>query len=64
MSVIVLDTNILSLYQRGDPDITSRVNAHPAQEDTHRGVPAPLETAGSMTLDSVSGCAARDQSPT
>jgi len=32
MSVIVLDTDVLSLYQRGDPDTTSRINAHAAQE--------------------------------
>ncbi len=29
MNLIVLDTDILSLYQRGDRVITSRANAHP-----------------------------------
>jgi tRNA(fMet)-specific endonuclease VapC len=50
MSVIVLDTNILSLYQRGDPDITSRVNAHPAQELAITVITVEEELAGWYNL--------------
>jgi tRNA(fMet)-specific endonuclease VapC len=32
MSLYVLDTDILTLYQRGHPLVCQRVNSHPAQE--------------------------------
>ena len=50
MSVIVLDTNILSLYQRGDSDITSKVNAHPAQELAITVITVEEELAGWYNL--------------
>jgi tRNA(fMet)-specific endonuclease VapC len=46
MRLYVLDTDILSLYQHGDPVLTPKVDAHPAQELAITVITVEEELAG------------------
>lgn len=50
MILHVLDTDVLSLYQRGDAVVTAKVDAHPAQDLSITVITVEEEVAGWYSL--------------
>ena len=50
MSLYVMDTDLLSLYQRGHPVLTARVDAHPPQDLSITVITVEEELAGWYSL--------------
>jgi tRNA(fMet)-specific endonuclease VapC len=50
MNLYVLDTDILSLYQHGDPVLTPKIDAHPARELSITVITVEGELAGWYNL--------------
>ena len=50
MSLYVMDTDLLSLYQRGHPGLTARVDAHPPQDLSITVITVEEELAGRYSM--------------